>query len=88
MVVVSAEPTAASVQLVVMAFWFRAGVGVPPDAWLFWLPLERTALAPSLLTPVMARTWTAPELLEPVATVTTVLVVLAIRAVRMNTDMR
>lgn len=84
MVVVSAEPTAASVQLVVIAFWLRAGAGVAA-AWLSCLPLERTALAPSLLIPVRARTWTAPLVLLPVATVTTVLVVLTIRAVRMNT---
>ena len=83
----SAEPTAASVQLVVMAFWFRAGAGVAA-AWLFCEPLDRTALAPSLLIPVRARTWTAPDVLEPVATVTTVLVVFTMSAVRMNTLIR
>lgn len=83
----SADPQADSVQLPVKAFWLRAGAAVPA-AWAFWLPLLRTALAPSLLMPVIASTWTVPEVLEPVATVTTVEVVLAIRAVRINTDMR
>ena len=85
--VVSADPQATRTGLVVRAFWLRTGVGVAA-AWLFCDPLLRTAFCPSLLTPVTARTWTAPEVLEPVATVTTVLVVFAIRAVRMKTDIR
>jgi hypothetical protein len=87
-VVVSALPMATRVGLVVRAFWLSTGVGVPPDAWLSCLPLLRTALAPSLVTPVRASTWTAPEVLLPVATVTTVEVVLTISAVRMNTLIR
>jgi hypothetical protein len=41
-----------------------------------------------LVIPVSASTWTTPLVLLPVATVTTVEVVLTINAVRINTERR
>lgn len=87
-VVVSALPIATRVQFVVSAEIAKAGVGVPPEAWLSCCPWVLTALDPSFEIPVMASTCTAPALFEPVATVTTVEVVFTIKAVRMKTDMR
>lgn len=86
--VVSALPMATSVQSPVSAFIAKAGVGVPPEAWLSCWPWVLTAFEPTFEIPVIASTCTAPALFEPVATVTTVEVVFTINAVRMNTDIR
>lgn len=62
----------------------RTGAGVP-DAIFAWLPWLRTAAEPTFAMPETATTTISPAVLEPVATVTVVDVVFAIRAVRTNT---
>lgn len=63
----------------------NAGAGVPA-AWFATNLLCSTAEAPSFAMPENARITTEPDVLDPVATVTVVLVVFGKSDVRTNTD--